>query len=70
MELAALERTSTVVPCFRFVGVADGGNIDVRGVIGVGDRHVVEVGGIGGRYDGVLSGLDVCCSFPNSTGLT
>ncbi len=66
MKFAALEGTSTVVPGFRFVGVADGGDIDVRGAISVGDGLVVEVGGVGGRCDGVHSGLDVYCSFPKS----
>lgn len=32
MKFAALEGTSSVVPGFRLVGVADGGDIDVWGL--------------------------------------
>lgn len=70
MKFAALEGTSSVVPGFRLVGVADGGDIDVWGVISVGDGLVVEVGGVGSRCGGVRSGLDVYCSFPKSLAFT
>ena len=70
MKFATLEGTSSVVPDFRFVGVADGGDIDVWGIISVGDGLAVEVGGFGGRCGGVRSGLDVYCTFAKSLAFT
>lgn len=51
------EGTASVVPGCRFVDVADGGDIDVGGIVGICDGCVVKVRGFDDRCGDVCSGL-------------